>query len=115
MKSALFQTIQFISLVKKCEECNEIDGAMHECCKECAKKKQKIRTVTNLEEAEWLDANDNNLQNSNEGSTTITNQQTFFKVSDAPILCYYDECDKLDEEGSTTVFDECYEVLEKNG
>ena len=43
---------------------------MHKYGKECAEKKHKIRAVMNLQEAESLDANNNNLEHANEGNTT---------------------------------------------
>ena len=45
---------------------------------------------------------------------TIANEQRNFKGLDEPILNLFDEGSELDKKGSTIVFDECYEDLEKN-
>ena len=58
--------------------------------------------------------NNDNLENSNEENVKIINQQRIFKFLDTPMLHRYDEVNKIDEEGNTTVFDSHYEVLEKN-
>ena len=48
---------------------------MYECCEECAENKYKMRAVMNLQEAESLDANNNNLENTNEENETISNEK----------------------------------------
>ena len=68
----------------------------------------------NLEAVESLDIN-NNLENYNEGNAKITYEKRHFKCLDAPMMCHCDEVNELYEEGSTAVFDECCEVLEKIG
>ena len=72
-----------------------------------------MRAALNLEEVESMDANDNNLEITNEGNASITNEQISFKGLDGPIMYRCDEGKKLDEEVNTTIFNECYEVLEE--
>ena len=67
------------------------------------------------EDPESLDTNGDDLENVNGGNITIANEQRYFKGLDAPIMWLCNEGDEIDEEGSTTVFDECCEVLEKIG
>ena len=64
---------------------------MHKCCKKCVDKKQNTCVVMNLEEADSLDANNNNVVISNEANITITNEQRSFEDLDAPIVFHCDE------------------------
>ena len=61
------------------EERNEIDGEMHTHCKECDEKKHKTFRVASLEEEESLDANKNNIENTNERNATIANEKHVHK------------------------------------
>ena len=70
--------------------------------------------AVSLEEVESLDTNNNNLDIANGGSIKTNNKQRSFKGLDSPMLHYFDEGSKLDEERNATIFNEYYEVLEKN-
>ena len=87
---------------------------MHEYCKQCVEKKHDMCTAMNLEEAESLDGNNNDLEVTNEGNVSITNEQRYFKDLDATMMHHCDEGNTLDEEGNENVFNECHEFLEKN-
>ena len=80
-----------------------------------------LRTVISLEEADSSGASNNDVEMSNEGNITITNDQRYLEVLGQPILFHCDAGKisiaekihdvlqvKCDEEESTKIFNECY-------
>ena len=56
---------------------------MHECCTQCVDNKCDTCLVMNLEEEDSSDANN---EISNEGNTSITNEQRSFEGLDVPMM-----------------------------
>ena len=62
-----------------------------------------------LEGVESLNTN-NNIEISNEGNTTIFNEQRSFEDLDTLMLCLCDEGNTLYEKENVIIFNECYKV-----